>query len=310
MWWRRARTGLLLVVLMLMVACRGGQPTPEIRLSDLVTPPHRQATPPPETHVLRMAVATVNSPHSTIVYYEALVDYLARRLGMEGELIQGKTYAEINDLVREGAVTLALVCTNPYIEGQEDFGMEALVVPEVHGSALYYSYLIVPKNSPVQRLEDLRGHTFAFTDPLSNSGRLVIVYQLSLMGETSDTFFSRYVFTYSHEHSIRAVATGMVDGAAVDSLIYDYLAETEPERVANTRIVARYGPFGSNPIVVHPRLDPEMKERLRSLLLTMHEDPEGRAILDALHIDRFVLPDERAYDLIREMRRHIRQGSP
>lgn len=76
--------------------------------------------------------------------YPELVAYLGRRLGRPAELVQGKTYAEINDLVRTGDVTLALVCTNAYLEGREDFGMEALVVPQVAGETVYYSYLIVP----------------------------------------------------------------------------------------------------------------------------------------------------------------------
>lgn len=298
----------LLIAIGWLAGCRRSAAPLDVRLSDLVVPTVEAASRPPDQRSLRMAVAAVNSPRVTLTYYKQLVDYLASRLGMGGELVQGKTYAEINDLVREGNVTLAMVCTNPYVEGQEDFGMEALAVPEVNGEAVYYSYLVVPQGSPAGSLADLRGRTFAFTDPLSNSGRLVIVYQLTLMRETSESYFSRYIFTYSHEHAIKAVADGLVDGAAVDSLIYDYFAATQPERVAGTKVIARYGPFGSNPVVVHPKLDPQLKTRLQELLLNMHQNPEGQAILSALRIDRFVLPDDVAYESVREMRRRIRQA--
>lgn len=304
----------LFVITLWLTGCQGNAQPLDIRLSDIVTPTLEPTLPTSDQRTLRMAVASVNSPRTTLAYYTQLVDYLAHRLDMPGELIQGKTYAEINDLVREGNVTLAMVCTNPYLEGQEDFGLQALVVPEVKGEAVYYSYLIVPHNSPAVSLADLRGKTFAFTDPLSNSGRLVIVYQLDLLHKTTESFFSRYIFTYSHEHAIKAVAEGLVDGAAVDSLIYDYLAVTEPEQVTNTKMITRYGPFGGNPVVVPPGLDPELKARLQELLLTMPQDPEGKQILSALRIDRFVLPDERAYDSVREMRRRLGQmseaGSP
>jgi phosphonate transport system substrate-binding protein len=298
----------LLLVTGSVVACQRGEKL-DVRLSDIVEPTAESQSIPSDQQVLRMAVAAVNSPRATLAYYAQLVDYLASRLNMRGELVQGKTYAEINDLVREGTVTLAMVCTNPYLEGQEDFGMEALVVPEVDGKAVYYSYLIVPSDSSAQSLEDLRGKTFAFTDPLSNSGRLVIVYQLAIRGETSETFFSRFIFTYSHDHAIKAVADRLVDGAAVDSLIYDYFADVQPERVANTRIIARYGPFGGNPVVVPPGLDPQIKSRVRDVLLSMHQDEAGKQILSALRIDRFVLPDDQAYDSVREMRRRL-QSTP
>jgi len=297
----------LLLTMGWLAGCQRTERKLDIRLSDLVTPTAEVATSLPEQRTLRMAVASVNSPLSTLNYYTHLVDYLAARLGMQGALVRGKTYAEINDMVREGNVTLAMVCTNPYLEGQEDFGMEALAVPEVNGQPVYYSYLVVPSDSHVQRLEDLRGKRFAFTDPLSNSGRLVIVYRLTLMEETSESFFSQYIFTYSHEHAIKAVADGLVDGAAVDSLIYDYLAEVQPERTAGTKVVARYGPFGSNPVVVRPDLDPVLKAQLQDLLLNMDQDPEGQGILSDLRIDRFVRPDDSAYDSVREMRRRIRQ---
>jgi len=301
-------TGVLFIVIWL-AGCQTAEPPPEIiNLSDLETPtPQAVAATPNPQHTLRMAVAAVNSPRLTLPYYAQLVNYLAVRLDMPGELIQGKTYAEINDLVREGNAGLAIVCTNPYIEGQEDFGMQALAVPQVNGQAVYYSYLIVPASSPASGLEDLRGKTFAFTDPLSNSGRLVIVYQLALLNETSESFFFRYIFTYSHEHAIKTVADELVAGAAVDSLIYNYLTAVEPEQVANTKIIVRYGPFGSNPVVVPPGLDPQLKQQLQTLLLTMHQDPEGQQILTSLGIDRFVLPDDAAYDSVRQMRRRLGQ---
>ncbi len=296
-----------LAAISLLSGCRQSEPL-DIRLSDTVVPTSEVVPVQPDQRKLRLAVAAVNSPRATLTQYARLVDYLAARVDMRGELVHGKTYGEINDLVREGNVTLAMMCTNPYVEGQEDFGLQALAVPVVNGEAVYYSYLVVPEDSSASSLEDLRGKTFAFTDPLSNSGRLVIVYRLALMGDTSESFFSRYIFTYSHEHAIKAVADGLVDGAAVDSLIYDYFVSRLPERVRGTKVVDRWGPYGGNPVVVHPNLEPALKERLQGLLLTMHEDPEGREILSSLRIERLILPDDKAYDEVRKMRRRVRQG--
>jgi len=259
--------------------------------------------------VLRLAVAPVYSPQTTLGLYQTLADYLGRRLSRPVELIQGKTYSEINDLIRAGGVTLAIVCTNAYLEGQEDFGLEALVVPQVRGETVYYSYLIVPADSPAHSLADLRNKAFAFSDPLSNSGRLAPVYYLRQMGETPETFFSRTIFTYSHDNSVRAVMNKMVEGAAVDSLVYEFMAEKDPEVGARTRILARWGPYGINPVVVHPRLDPALKEQLRTLFLTMHQDTEGQAILATLAVDRFLPPSATSYDTVRLMRTYLR-GQP
>lgn len=257
---------------------------------------------------IRLAVAPVLSPLASFALYEELGSYLESRLGLPVQFTQGKTYAQINDLVRSDPRTVAIVCANPYIQGQTDFGMEAVAVavPEGADGPWYYSYLIVPRASTANDLADLRGKTFAFSDPLSNSGSLVPRYRLALMGETPDSFFSRYIYTYAHDNSVRAVADGLVDGAAVDSLIYEYLALTNPELVAKTRVVARWGPYGNNPVVVNPAMSDGLKARLRDALLTMDQDQGGRALLQRLRIQRFVEPDEALYDPIRAMRAELR----
>ena len=299
--------GLLLFACFLVVACAPPPSEQVIDFSTVETPAPKAVAFDGSDGVLRLAVAPVYSPQTTLQLYQALADYLGRRLKRPAELVQGKTYDEINDLIRAGGVTLAIVCTNAYLEGQEDFGLEALVVPQIHGQTVYYSYLIVPADSPAHSLADLRGKTFAFSDPLSNSGRLVPVYYLQQMGETPETFFSRTIFTYSHDNSVRAVMEKLVDGAAVDSLVYDFMAERDPEVRAKTRILVRWGPYGINPVVVNPRLDPALKERLRTLFLNMHEDPEGKQVLRTLDIERFLPPDATSYETVRLMRQRVRK---
>ncbi len=299
--------GCLLGAWFLIAACATPASEEVIDFETVETPAPKITTFNGADGVLRLAVAPVYSPQTTMRLYQALADYLSHRLGRPAELIQGKTYNEINDLIRAGGVTLAIVCTNAYLEGQEDFGLEALVVPQIRGQTVYYSYLIVPADSPAHSLADLQGKTFAFSDPLSNSGRLVPVYYLAQKGETPETFFSHTIFTYSHDNSVRAVMEQLVDGAAVDSLVYEFMAARDPEVGAKTRVLVRWGPYGINPVVVHPQLDPVLKERLRTLFLTMHEDPDGKQVLRTLDIDRFLPPDATNYETVRLMRQRVRK---
>ncbi|MBI2868089.1 MAG: phosphate/phosphite/phosphonate ABC transporter substrate-binding protein [Chloroflexi bacterium] len=255
----------------------------------------------PNHAVLKFAVAAVLSPRATLENYESLASYLGKRLGRPIEIVQGKSYAETNALVRSGEATFALVCSGAFVVGRRDFGMQPLVVPVVNGATTYQSYLIVPTSSTVRTWEDLRHKTFAFTDPLSNSGRLVPVYVLSQMGEASEKFFKDFIFTYAHDRSIRAVAEGWVDGAAVDSLVYDYMVRTDPLIVAKTKVVWRSPPYGINPIIVHPNIDTTLRRDLASAFLGMRSDPEGQKVLARLGIDSFASPDPGAYDDIERM---------
>lgn len=263
-----------------------------VRLHDLQPLPT-----PPSTEVfpLRVAVAAVISPEGTMESYTLLFDYLEQALGRPVEVVQRRTYAEINELVRLGEVDLAFVCTSSYLVGKRDFDMQLLVAPQVEGRTTYQAYLIVPADSSAQSLEDLRGGVFAFTDPISFSGRIVPTYWLQQMGETPDTFFDRTFFTYSHDDAIRAVVRHLADGASVDSLVFDFAVQRDPALLEKVRIIRKSEAYGIPPVVVGPAVRPQLRSRLIEILLGMQDDPEGQAALQALGYDRFVKVDETLY---------------
>jgi phosphonate transport system substrate-binding protein len=257
----------------------------------------------PSRPVLRVAVAAMVSPKETFGTYRQLLDHLATDLGSEIELVQRKTYGEISELIGRGQIDLAFVCSGPYAVGKDRYGFELMATPEVAGSHFYRSYLIVNTDSAFQRLEDLRGRTFAFTDPDSHTGKLVPTHWLAELNEQPEGFFGMTIYTYSHDNSILAVARGLVDGAAVDSLVWEYYRQRNPSLTANTRVIRQSDPYGVPPIVASNSLSNELRGRITRLLLSMHQDPNGRRILQELLIDRFVEPREEWYDTIRQMER-------
>ncbi len=255
---------------------------------------------------LRVAVAAVISPKATFDTYSPLLDYLARQLDRPVELLQRPTYAEINELLRTGQADVGFVCGGAFVEGEREQYLELLTVPEIGGTTTYQALIIVPADSSAQNFADLRGQRFAFTDPLSNSGRLYVQYHLAQMDETPKSFFSETIYTYSHDNSIHAVADGIVDGATVDSLVYDALLRLEPALAHQLRVIERSPDFGIPPVAVHPDLDPVLKTALGQALLDMHRDPQGRQALATLYVTRFVPPDPAAYEDIRHMAAQVR----
>ncbi|MBE0596415.1 MAG: PhnD/SsuA/transferrin family substrate-binding protein [Desulfuromonadales bacterium] len=265
----------------------------------------RQPLPVPNAAVaertLKVCVGSMIMPEEGYGYYRRLLDYLATRMGMRIEVIDPGNYQEVNRLLESGKVDAAFVCGGPYVKGSKDFGLQLIAAPLVNGQAHYYSYLIVPVDSAATSLADLRGHTFAFADPDSNTGLLVPRSRLASMGETPDSFFRSYLFTFAHDRSIRAVADRLVEGAAVDSLIWDYLAIVQPQLTGKTKVIARWGPYGIPPVVATPGLEAAIRERLQAVLLSAHLDPQGKEILEGMHIERFVPMQDAAYDSIRQL---------
>jgi phosphonate transport system substrate-binding protein len=214
-------------------------------------------------------------------------------------------------------VNVAFICSAPYVKNREKFGVELLVAPSVEGSTRYNSYIIVHKVSPISSFAGLKGKSFAFTDPKSNTGKLYPTYLLKTMNTTPEKFFNRHSYSYSHNKSVEQVAKKIVDGAAVESHVYEFMRKQGSPYVALTKIIEKSPAFGMPPVVVTKGIDPVLKNRIKTAFLGMHKDPRGKSILDAMMIDEFSLVSDGSYDSIREMERSVnesvvvrRQGGP
>ncbi len=291
----------VLILAAALSACSGGTATGPVPFVDLE---RREPLPPvvvTEVTPLRVAVAAVLSPEGNVESYADLAEYLAERLGRPAELVQRRTYAEVNDLIARGEVDLAFVCTSAYISGTERSEMKLLVVPEVKGESVYQSVVIVPAESTIDEIGDLKGKIFVFTDPSSYTGRAYPTFLVRQMGTTPESFFARTFFTYSHDRAIEAVADGLADGGAVDSLVLAYAMDRDPSLTERIRVIHRSPDFGIPPVVVPMGSSPRLEFELRELLLGLDRDPAGPEILARLGIDRFVVGDDAAYDGAREL---------
>jgi phosphonate transport system substrate-binding protein len=293
-----------MVLFSLATACTPSDQQP-VKVDLTPNAPAAATSAPTATKPLRIGMGGIITPKEGYRYYQQLQGYLAQQLNQPVQLVDRADYQELNRLLQTGGIEAAFVCAGPYVEGKQQFGMQLIAMPLVNGKSVYHAYIIVHKDSPIQSLSQLKGKSFAFTDPKSNSGTLVPTYMLAQMKTTPERFFSRRIFTYGHDNSIKAVAERHVDGASVDSLIWDYTARKYPHLTANTRVIATSEPYGIPPVVVRPGIDPALKQRLQQALLTVHQNPEGKAILDGMLIDRFVPGDDRNYDSIRAMNRWL-----
>lgn len=297
--------GLYVAVIMLLASgCSNDADYTFVDFSKTIQVDHSKAI-HSENRTLRVAISAMISPKETFSTYRDLLDYIGKKLNYNIQLIQRKTYSEINELFLKKQVDLAFICSGPYATGKGKYGFEALATPIIRGEPFYRSYLIVNKNSSIKTLEGLKGRTFAMTDPASNTGTLIPTYWVFQIGETPETFFKDVTYTYSHDNSILAVAKSLVDGAAVDGMIWEYYNSQNPVNTSQTRVIKKSIPFGSPPFVASKHLAPKIKEKARDLLLNMHQDPKGRPILKELMIDRFVSPKDTWYQTVREIKKQL-----
>jgi phosphonate transport system substrate-binding protein len=231
--------------------------------------------------------------------YERWAAYLGRKVGRQVQFVQRRSYREAIELLQIGEHDFSWVCSLPYAKYRDAKFFGLLAVPVFEGEPLYRSYLIVHKDSPVTSLEELQGRVFAYSDPDSNTGYAVPRQMVHELGRNPDGFFRHTFFTYSHTETIEAVAERVADGAAVDSYVWEYLNRNEPRLTAKTRIIRRSQTFGFPPLVYRIGVDDQLRARMTDALLTMDQDPDGRALLADLALDRFISASPTLYDGVR-----------
>jgi phosphate/phosphite/phosphonate ABC transporter binding protein len=287
----------ILLSAQVITACRpSGDAEIPVRLESgpLVVASELESTDLKETEVVRFAYASVLSPERSSLVYAHLGSYLSSKMGRPVEIVRRRTYEEVNELFRTGKVDAGLVCSGAFALGQARFGLEALVIPVVDGSTTYRANVIVRRDSGVDSFDDLRDLVFAFSDPLSNSGYRYVAAKLHDQGTTPAEYFSRFLFTYSHDNTIEAVLDGIVQAGSVDSLVWDDLVRTTVAVQRELRVIERSPEFPINPVAVSAEIDPAIRQQLHAILLGMHEDPEGAKILDEMGASRFINPTTEA----------------
>ncbi|WP_214905266.1 phosphate/phosphite/phosphonate ABC transporter substrate-binding protein [Bacillus sp. ISL-55] len=263
-----------------------------------------EAAPPKETdshhEKITVALASVISPKASLSKYDYLLEYIESQFGMQVEIVQRQTYQEVDSMLRRGEVDFAFICSLSYVIGLEKGYLVDVAAPVVNGRPLYQSYTIVNQNSPYQTLEDLKGKRFAYTDPYSYTGRLSMLSQLDKKGETSEDFFGKTYFTYSHDYSVKAVELGIVDGATVDGAMFDQMLATEPELSAHIRVIGTGDEAGTPPVVASKKGDPKKIETFSEILFNLRNHPDGRQLLKELGVDRYEPINQQNYQVIRQ----------
>lgn len=254
-----------------------------------------QTTPP-------LRFATFLSP---VLYgtYAYIAQYVGERLGLPTSLHTGHALAEFE----QEQADLGFLCGLLYVHMANNAScpVEPLVAPVLqgeryHNAPLYYSDVIVRRESPYASFEDLRGCRWAYNERASHSGYNLVYYSLLQRGEGPE-YFGQTLETGAHTQSLRAVLDGEADATALDSHLLDVLLHEQPELASRLRVVEMLGPSTIPPLVITKRLNSELKRDVQAILLTMHHDPQAASQLSRGRIARFAPITDEHYDDLRAM---------
>lgn len=236
-----------------------------------------------------------------------MAEYLSARLDVEMEFVDDVPWQERERRLDEGQIEICWICGLPCILklDEPESKIELLAAPVMaaeryFNQSVYYSDIVVHRDSKFRDFAHLRGATWAYNEPRSHSGFNLVAYNLELINE-SWSYFGKIVESGAHQQSIRFILSGKVDASAIDSTVLEWEIKRNPVLKDKLRIIETFGPSPIPPLVILKSLSEDLKERLRCELLRMHLNDRGRAILRNASLARFIQTTDSDYDVIRQM---------
>jgi phosphonate transport system substrate-binding protein len=240
---------------------------------------------------------------SVLPVYETITEEVGRQLGVSTEIVVETSYESCENDNNE----VCFVCSLPYVIFERR-GLD-LAVPiaapvlegeRYGGRPIYFSDVIVRRDSQFRSFLDLRGRSWAYNEPLSHSGYGITRFHLTELGETQG-FFGSVVEAGFHQEAIDMVARGEVDGSAIDSQVLAIEYRDRPELVNQVKVIEALGPSTIQPVAVSRRVPEDLRIAISDVLVTMGDDPKVRERLAVGLIDRLVPVGPDDYDDIRMM---------
>ncbi len=148
--------------------------------------------------------------------FAPFLSYLTKELGVKVTLRVANDYAAVIEAQRSGTAQIAYYGPASFARARITGVKTDAFAIDVNsdGSKGYYSVFYVKKDSPYQKIEDLKGKNLGLVDPNSTSGNNMPRFALNKMGIKPEDFFGKVVFTGSHENAVLALTQGTVDVAA------------------------------------------------------------------------------------------------
>jgi len=231
-------------------------------------------------HAQKLVLATYQyADNNRLKNIQPLADHIAKETGLE---VQVKSYPSVHlfiEAIQANEVDIALINTFGYFlldASSKKYNMKPLVVLKVRDDAKdnYKTAFVSLKQLAVDTITALKQvaatSSLALVDPGSTSGNLVPRLALNAAGiRNPEKDFLAFSYGKNHRATLDLVLQGKASVAAVGSTEYfNMLKDTAKSNRVKLLWLSPEIPLG--PVLVHNRLNRQIKDRLRAMLLDLH----------------------------------------
>jgi phosphonate transport system substrate-binding protein len=257
--------------------------------------------------VLRVGFVPAEDAQQVIQNAQPIVEILRKQLGMEVQPFVATDYTGVVEALRANKLDVAFLTPASYVLAKNEANVRVALKSERKGSPYYYAAIITRADSGIRTLDDLRGKTFAFGDPVSTSANVFPRKMLHERGIDPVRDFKQILYSGGHDATVLAVLNRKVDAGATyanspdnkDTAWMRYLKQ--PGDVKKIRAIAFSEPIPADNLVINGSLDPFLAKKIEDIFLDLSRDPKGKQMLrDLYQIDGFVPATDEDYDSVRQ----------
>jgi len=263
--------------------------------------------PESQTRTLRVGFVPAEDAQQVMQNAQPIVEILRQKLGMEIQPFVATDYTGVVEALRVHKLDVAFLAPASYVLAKNEADVRVILKSERKGIPFYYAAIITRADSGIEKLEDLRGKTFAFGDSLSTTGNVFPRKMFKERGIDPVRDFKQVLYSGGHDATVLAVLNGKVDAGATyanspdsqDTAWMRYLKN--PEDVKRIRAIAFSEPIPADNLVVSGALDPAIAKKIEEIFIELSRDAKGKQMLRELYqIDGFVRASDQDYDSVRQ----------
>jgi phosphonate transport system substrate-binding protein len=210
------------------------------------------------------------------VQYSPVREFLSEEFDRTTKMNLADNYSAVIEALGSGTTDVAETGPLAAALGVNDDSAEIILQRKGYGTWTYKSIIAVRTDSDVEDVADIEGTSVAFSDPLSTSGALYPLYNISQAGvdignlpegNGSEAAFDA-VFAGGHVSSYEQLVQGQVEVAGMGGFVRDTAAGPSPEEFENdARTLAESTGLPRAPIVVSPELSEDRTETLQQAFI-------------------------------------------
>jgi len=213
----------------------------------------------------------------TLFKYRELSEVIEKQLGVTLLIVAVRDRNKLKNALQKHDYALLLARPNDVpAEAVRDFGYQPVVMEKIPSRTLF----IVPKNSPLKTLADVKGKTIVTPDAYSNMWRVAN----AMLRDTKITMTDEKVKSMRDQAAIGwSMENGFFDVGVINSV--SGVGRTWEK--SGGRVIAASPELPNLPMIASPALSESQVAKVRSALVALDSTDEGRAILKKIGASGF-----------------------